>query len=357
MTAHHPQSPSKFPAWSKCPGFANDETRPSDAAERGTLQHTVLQRLLEGTDHNDVIDLLEPTELEGLVWILEWIKANTGDARVLEQKVYLTDADFETLYEGRADILEPRIDSVFVGDYKSGEIRDYTAQLAGYALAAMDEYGVDRADIAILYGRFKHVEQFGMTRVEAEKIVFAILEAQRAGCKPVYACDYCAWCKHAINCAALTERVFAVVRGREDWKLDTYHASQIAHPVEMSKALGLAGMMEDWVKSVKHHATEMAKGGMQIPGYKLTERAGRRDVTSVVDAFQRAAITSTAFLQCCSVKFGELEKAFKAEIMPDESLAAARRGLADRLGDTVVTGTPSVFLQKERAAKQTEEEI
>jgi hypothetical protein len=158
-------------------------------------------------------------------------------------------------------------------------------------------------------------------------------------------CDYCGWCRHAIYCPALKQRVDAVHAGREDWQLANYHASEIEKPEEMGKAFALSKLMEAWCEAVKFHANKMAfQDGKDIPGTVKRTRAGNRFITDTEAAFGCMSMDQESYLKACEAKFTQLVQWFRTTHGMSE--AKAKKEVEKRLGDLLQRKPTSYFLKK-----------
>jgi hypothetical protein len=344
--SHHPTlTPSAFPALAQCPCYQSGEA--GEAAERGTLQHEALAMMLTPVCGDEVdarFVVLTETEREQVKWAADWVLDNLSLEYFVEERLELLDDNFEVVTFGTADIIDPM--SGWLVDYKSGEMRDYKAQMATYALMAMDRWGLPRLSCAVLYGRYREVERFNLTRAEAEAIVWPIIRSVADG-QPA-PCDYCGWCANAAACPALAERALTVAGGREDWKLETYHPSQIADPQQMGRALHLARLLKKWAEAVEHHARQMfvVENVPLPPGWKTQARGGKRTVSDIMAAYERAGLTPEQFIACCQLSLPKLEESFA--LAQGLKKAQVKRELESRLDGLLVAGGESKMIVREK---------
>jgi hypothetical protein len=134
-----------------------------------------------------------------------------------------------------------------------------------------------------------------------------------------------------------------VAAQREDWKLETFHSSEIKTTDEMGKALKLARQLAHWCESVEFHAKEMAVKEGAIPsGFKIQQRQGNRFIPSVSDAFGRMAMPQGEFLKACEVKFSRLVEVV-AELNGLKK-AQAERDVERKLAEAITRKPSSVSL-------------
>jgi hypothetical protein len=312
-----------------------------DYAEIGTLRHSALTALLNGD--RTLVAALEDQDREGVEWAAEQInlKAPLSDyPLMLEVKRSFLAPNFATI-TGTPDVTCGPV----LFDLKWRR-RDYTSQMACYALMLLDSGWGPRIDVYVLYAESQHCDHIWFDRESAEAVVSSVLDKPHLCPVP---CDYCGWCKNKTTCSALVARVNAVAAGREDWALEQYHATQIETPAEMGKALKLARAIIHWAEGVEHRAREMAlKQGMVAKGFKLSTRQGNRYITSVLDAFPRVGIPQEDFLKVCEVKLSALTEAYAA--FTNMKKAPAERELERKLGDVIQrkNSTQSLVEDKEK---------
>lgn len=350
MADHHELSPSAFPAWSQCPRFDSDSTQRDDAAA-GTRNHAALAAALQG--HSALLDALPLDARDGVVWAADYVRANSGAGAMLEteRRVRLLNDAGAEVYFGTADVVAITMaDGVHLFDFKSGDdSKDHKPQMAGYSLALFDGlFDADTITAHLLYGRIKRAVVHTFTRESSAAIVMPILEARKNPSRQPAACDWCGLCAHRLTCPALVDRAMAVAKVR-DWQGDLpalAHPSVITDPALMGRALALARFVGDWVDSVRHHATEMAKSGAALPGFRLQERRGARGVEDLTAAFERIGLEPPDFLKACKLSIPKLGE-IVAEVRGMKK-AAATREVEDRLAGLVTEAAPSFSLVADR---------
>jgi hypothetical protein len=333
---HHELAPSSFPAWAQCPAFDSDPAERADATE-GTHQHSVLAALLFGNDAR--LAELSQDAAEAVTWAADYVRALAGGAPVLtEQAVSFTAPDSfapggkSEVFSGTADaiIVHPPGNLADLIDYKSGADGDHRPQLAGYALALFSmRTRLKTIRAHVLYGRSRRADTWALTQADAAAVVLPILDARRDPARHVpVACDYCGFCVHRATCPALTSRVEAVARTTtpDEWEAlapAIRDPAAITDPALAAKALTVARYVQTWADAIRKQATELAKGGAALPGWRLQERRGAREVTDIEAAFQRTGIPAADFLTACKVSLPKLADAIaKARSLPKKQAAA-----------------------------------
>jgi hypothetical protein len=203
----------------------------------------------------------------------------------------------------------------------------------------------------LLFGRYRRAVSESFTRADAVAIVEAVIARRESPDRVPEPCDFCSWCANAATCPALVNRAVAVAENREDWRGELpadWHASAITDPEQMARALTLAKFVADWSDAVKHHATELAKSGVEIPGFKLQERRGRKEITDIAEAWNLVdgILPQPDFLRCCSLSMPKLAEAVATA--GGIAKAKAEREIAERLAPVTAEGKPSVSLVKDR---------
>lgn len=333
--------PSSLPALTQCPRF---EGGSSEFAEDGTNRHRVLEKLFSGDAA--ALDSLPEDQRDGMEWAVEQIKlkAPLSDYPIAFETrgVFVTDS-----FEEIPGHIDAECGPVLF-DLKWRE-RDYSAQMAAYVLIKCATQQWKEIEVILLFAEPRRYHRYKLTPDEARRIVEPIIARAKDPSAAPTPCDYCGWCAKKLSCPALNAMAQTVAAGREDWKLEQYHASAIATPDEMGKALLLAQHLDKWVKAVRHYAKEMwLKQGVQIPGCELKERSGKRQCSDLTGAFNALGLPVDKFLACCDVRWSTnkktpdrpgLENVYaKANGIP---LASAKKELKRKLAQFVTTGNPS----------------
>lgn len=339
--------PSSLPALDQCAKFSGGS---SEFAEEGTVRHAILATALKTNSTADIQFSAETnTDAEGITWAADYIllHAPSSDYPIeVEQTRSWLGPDF-TVRTGTPDVVCGPV----IFDFK-WRWRDYTAQMADYALERFDA-GFERVTVHLLFGAHRRYEIVEFTRESAERIVSGILAKAEAPDAQPTPCDYCGWCAHRLTCSAVLERVNAVVEGRVDWGLATYHSTEIATAEQMGKALEIARLVKKWADAVEYEAKRMVGRGDIPEGFKLQDRKGNRFISSVAEAFPRVGLSQEVFLKACEVGFSDLAKLY-AEIHGMKK-AAAERAVAELLGDVLQRKASSQRLVSDKSKIEEEE--
>lgn len=347
---HHPQSPSKLDALNQCPLYESNPEG-SAAAERGTRQHKYLEMLLKGggiEPEPGFVDSLDEEDREAAGWAADWAMENTSSLRYIEEHLTVMDDEFNEMTNGTSDILDPPVNEVVtVVDYKSGQRRGYRAQLAAYGLGAMQRFGVRKAVMVILYGRFKRAETYHVTYAEALAEITRIIDKVKSSDAAPRPCDYCDWCIKAVTCPALEPATTALAHWTGPTAPATIDLSEITNPRALAELLAVCDYAEAQTEAIRKHALKQAKDGVTIPGYKLTERKGQWEIDDLQALYAASGMTPAQFMAACKVVKGEFETALIGTGQAEKKSEATK--MANKLFEQFGTRKPSSqFLQKEK---------
>lgn len=342
---HHERfAPSMLPALELCPCFKRKKEKPGDRqdaslAEGGKI-HQAFASMLRKEDASKY-DLSIP-QAEGLEWAVSYTEAHSSGALHVEEPLEILDENFEVLTFGTPDAWAGG--DLF--DLKSSSRINCDAQMLAYAIGIMQKEAREEVTVHVLYADEKRAFSWKAELAYAMGRVKSIIaEAGKQGTEE-RPCDYCGWCASNPACPALDSLAIEVAKNRPDWKLDSYHSSEIQDPRQMAKALNLAKILSTWCESVEYNAKEMASVGIEIPGWKLQQRAGSRKIEDIMAAFGALGIAQENFLKSCSVSITKIEDAYAKE--NKMGAAEAKRKVSEKLGSLVSFGAPSVALVRER---------
>jgi len=353
--------PSSLPMLAQCPSFESGST---EFSELGTDRHAALKAHFAGDD--SLLDLLDEEDQTGIRWAAEYIRLKTplSDHPIeWEIKRSFVATNFEDM-EGTPDAVCGQ--DIF--DFK-WRPRDYTAQLACYALMEIERFEklttldpVIRCHI--LFGQTRRAEVLHFDRAAAETIIEPILKSCEQPTPRV--CDYCGWCAKKLTCVALTDPAKKVAMGYADLTLvdvASWHPSEMDKPEDI--ALGLTiwrRVLKKWGESMEFHAQMAAeKKGLKLPGYELRPSKGKRYVADVKQSFALTGLPPDEFIKACDVRLNTSKKypdklgldAVARAYFNEPSLAAAKRNMLKKLESVIAQGKETLRL---KAVKGEEEE-
>jgi hypothetical protein len=268
--AHHPMSPSNWPAWSRCPHFQGGVK--SAAADEGTLQHEAWANAVKnGVDEYDS---------GGAAWAArETRNKSAGCVLHIEDKVEIESSlDGITVKTfGYADAWFVDMDGTLnVIDFKSGSKTavQYWPQLEGYAVGIAQRLGlhdVVAVKLHILYGAdFMHDmidTTVGACMADAAYILAKRIyrtEADRD------VCPQCKWCANRHLCRAASGALETV-------ETDTTPSIALPDAVLLDRFAIIEGIIKSEKERIRNNA--IANGGFVESGdvrYEMKEVAGTR---------------------------------------------------------------------------------
>lgn len=176
--------------------------------------------------------------------------------------------------------------------------------------------------------------------------------------------DVCKYCYRAGNCVALRRIADAVGRkydpegyGRKIEIPQETHASLVKDPAARAQLQELAGLMEAWAASVRHHnLTAALADEKNIPtGYVVDWAQGRRRVTSaegLILAAQEFGVTPQDLIDAASLSWTKVEETLRSRAARGEKaqiVAAFSQRLVEL--DAVQRPEPSPKLVRARPAR------
>lgn len=319
--AHHPFSPSKLERLELCPGSfiiaQGAENREEEVAAEGTLLHS----FVDPTKELDALseeqkDLVESCRAY-LQKLKEWYPEVTRWE--YESPIKLV-RDFKVLSEGTADLVGIAPHYIVVADWKFGYKEttpaQHNIQIKTYAAGKMSETHLPLANVHIHHPRLNRdsfgemgMEEFSGTVERVNSIRETAMDTSHLRLNPSEkACEYC---PGKSVCPAIKAKSMA---------LTAVHSSQVINPEVMANLLIKAKMVKKWVESVEFHAKSMAMANGGLPGFKLRETKGHREISDAQKAFNLicAYMTPEEFMVHCGVSVASLETAFIAKVRKDD---------------------------------------
>ena len=345
--------PSSLPMLAKCARW--ESSGGNDATAAGAARHSALAWQLASkapeATRAESLAQLDDADREAVLWSADYIRTHApmlDHPLHCERTLTMLDDDFKEVMRGTPDVVCGN--QLF--DLKWRE-RDYTAQMAAYALMLMEESGWPEVHVHVLYGERQRAERFTLDREGAQNLVDAIL-ANVGSAKPPTPCDYCGWCARRLTCSALTGTAKKVADGYsiED-RVHNWHPSEQTDAEQLSVMLYIARkVLKPWIESVEYHALDaITKQGLAIPGYELKTRKAREWIADVAGAFAAAGLPQDDFLRCCDVRLNT------SKTYPDKhgivdtyakvrelKKAPAKRDLMAKLAPVMQTGKPTQYL-------------
>ena len=311
---HSPLGMSVLERRFSCPGSMRmEDGKPnttSPYARRGTELHAVAAACLD--QDLDAIDTI-PDDPDGAAIVQDYLdvirakRETYGGTLLVEQGFHLS--SLHDLYWGTADAVLVSPPVLFVADLKTGAghgvpIRrdDGRAnfQLGGYALGALHALPgniarqIDTIELCVVQPRLGPPRATVMTIAEMQDLaadLVDIAEAATTPDAPLAAGEHCAFCRAAGECPELRRVALEAVDMEFDIVTDGVVLPPPAalSPVQLSRVLSAADLVETWIAAVRAHATALAIGGAEVPGWKIVDKRARRVWTDEHDAVRTLA--------------------------------------------------------------------
>jgi hypothetical protein len=169
-------------------------------------------------------------------------------------------------------------------DLKTGEIRDYEAQQAAYALGFMDREFTNRWTVLLLYCDAREVVMLEFSRARAEKIVRGVIARVKDPQARATPCDYCDWCALRWTCRARLEPLSMMVFGNSE----TLEVSALTEdPARLGAVLSITHEIarDDGLHEVLKQAAKLhLEAGHEVAGWSLTRGRDTQSVNAVTVA-------------------------------------------------------------------------
>lgn len=190
--------PSSLPKLEACPAYESTGGT-SDAAERGTRIDVALRNMLAG---DKIPAEFNEEDKESTLWAYRQIKEIANGEKILSSEDDCRmPSGVHGVKDGTADAIIPSRDILI--DLKTGQIRDYKAQMAAYALSCMDIYFVDEWTTYLIFADQQTITANQFSRESAEEICKNILKSCENKTESI--CDYCGWCAKTRTCSLRNE--------------------------------------------------------------------------------------------------------------------------------------------------------
>ena len=180
-----------------------------------------------------------------VIWSAQYIMSVVGRKKLItEERI--------SVMRGDEEITFGSMDAYCKGhlfDLKTGQIRDYSQQMAAYALGVMQKYKEKKLTCHLVYSKTKEVEKFDLTRKEAEDIVYAIVDSVDDPTRSPWPCEYCAWCDRKESCTALKH--FAYTIGGQMAAMKHINLNAPLQPAVRQRLLSIVDAVENWSEGIR----------------------------------------------------------------------------------------------------------
>jgi len=207
-------------------------------------------------------------------------------------------------------------------DLKSGQIYDYSAQMAAYALGAMAMAMESEWTTHLLFCDQRQVVTKWWTFESAKAVVESALA--NIGTPPVEN-DYCGWCAKALTCPARVQAQSLAVQTTEHAisPQDGSFLALLDDPERIGLFLRQCATLDHFRDAAKAKARELLESGQAVPGWRLqkarvSEYVDADHIAAAVDAGKIGAGDAIRACGALSLKKAEALWSAAGAVMPDE---------------------------------------
>jgi len=256
--------PSSLPKLAVCGQF---ESAPgtSDAAARGTKLDIALRSAWEfnevpALEQDDAICIAWAYETIGELANCRYVEMSEDNCRIRIEHLDVTGTADAICYKGQ-----------WLADLKSGQIYDYEAQMAAYALGLMSKTNQNEWTAHLLFCDQQRVITHHFTFDRALAIVSAVVANVGTAPNPN---EFCNWCVRALTCSAR-------VQAQETALATTSEAFQLIlnDPDRLGDFLQRCKVFEDFQSAAVTKAREMLEAGTPVAGWRLGKARASRFVS------------------------------------------------------------------------------
>lgn len=277
---------SLLPKLNACPCFESKPGEAGAAAKRGTIIDAKLREALQTGIINE--SNLTKDDIKALKWAYKAVQKIANGNPIISDENLLKVKTPRIEHIGTEDVRIPDIQAS--ADLKTGIQRDYSPQMAAYAIGNMEAHFVEEWTCYLVYCDQKEVVEHHFTIDQAKNIVNGILDAYENTNKQPRQCDYCSWCAKKDVCPQMVEPVQETQSLMESGaNLTVLREEIINDPARLSRFLQLQKVFEsELVKPLKDAAKAKLDAGEELQGWKLSSVKGSEYFDKV--AIVRAAI-------------------------------------------------------------------
>ena len=301
----------------------------SPAAERGTKLD---QAFRHAWVHGEFPDWdLSEDDAQAVRWTINQcvlLGGSTDGLMTADKDCRVTTAGLE--HTGTVDGVAARAN--WSMDLKSGQIYDYSAQMAAYALGLMQMRFEQSWTTHLLFCDQRQVVTHHWTYKSASDLVRGILA--NVGTPPREN-DYCGWCAKSLTCPARVaskDAALVTVAGLAPTVQDEGFLAVLNDPIQLGKFLTACSTLEDFRVAAKAKARELLESDVRVHGWRLqkarvTEFVDVGHIAHAVQLGQIGAADAILAGSAFSAKRAEALWAASGAVMP-EGIVARKMGQA-----------------------------
>lgn len=340
--------PSSLPKLQECRCYVSTSGT-SEAAARGTRLDAIIREWW----HKKYIEVPadEPQEdADAIAYGIKALMLLSGGAEVETREEELQAiVPVASVKPGTMDAL--CVSMGWLADFKTGQVRDYKAQMAAYSLACMEAYFSDDWTAHLIFVDQRLVVSHHFTREQAEELVKSIVDAPNVATP----CDYCGWCGAFETCPAVRSAASDVTKpqlpaltpaAKSREELPPSMEGLLADHAVAHEFLTKLAVVNDWADLLKRKLRDQLtpQEGQEAPASEYFKRvvvAGRKVVNPLSLAKYGMELGYDRMLKICSqIPLSKVEEVWK-EVFGDRPVPE----------DIIVTSGGSVSLRLAKPKK------
>lgn len=267
--------PSALPRLRLCGQYAGDPVA-GEAADRGTRMDAAFRDYVQAGDAERMRMILSrvltPEEWEAVAWAAETAALLAGGHQLLvDEKACTLETIPHVPRGGTSDAV--CLSGHWHADLKSGQLRDYEAQMAAYSLGWMIVTGQTEWTAYLLFCDQRRVVTHRFTRESAEECILDALALVTGGVPPRVN-EYCGWCVNRWNCPARRESLGLTTPLGPSLDLAAQDSETLA------RFAGWAAVVEDYNEEARRILKErmLTPGAPKVAGVSISSRKGSERV-------------------------------------------------------------------------------
>lgn len=350
MNQHHRHAPSSLGYKEVCPAWSSRQTT-NAAAEEGTAMHAAME--------TDDFSKLDEEQAFACAMCRDFRDAELAKLEAPVQYRELTLNIAGGLTRGTADFVAVAGKKALLMDWKFGrgavEPASTNAQGCAYSLGVFEKFPeVETVDLHFVQPRAEVISSHTYSRADVPLMrlrIETIIRRANAKNREENPGAHCIYCRKQATCAALRRVALPLASRYAGFAIpQELHASNITDPRLMAQCVECAKVLKDWCESVNFQAIDMAANGVEIPGFRLATRRGRRSIGDALAAYGavQGELTPEAFIECCgSVSLDALTEKISA-LAPRGEKQKSKDDVISRLTEEgiISTGAPVRYLKR-----------
>ena len=185
-----------------------------------------------------------------VLWAARYILEKSGGDTLHSEQVV-------TVMRDGSEVTFGSVDAYCKGhlfDLKTGQVRNYDAQMAAYALGIMQKYRLDKVTCHLVYSKKRYVDVKTISFSEAENTVYSVIDSVTDETRSPWLCEYCGWCEREENCTAVKNFGYSI--GGQIEVMNNLNLDGPLSPAVKKRLLSIVGAVERWANDVREKVKE-----------------------------------------------------------------------------------------------------